>query len=76
MALIPEKNRSLAIVHLPVWFICLALLWPVSLEPAELQAAARVVDYQKHLPGRSRNEAANPPDSSSYTARNPVSGVD
>ena len=50
MALIPEKYRSLAIVHLPVWFICLALLWPVALEPVVLQAAPRVIDYQKHLP--------------------------
>lgn len=56
MVLIPKKYKSLALVHLPVWFICLALLWPVSLEPAVLEAdqasgaAPKVVDYQKHLP--------------------------
>ncbi len=53
MALIPNKYRYHALVHAPVWLICLALLWPVSLEPEVLaadQATPRIVDYQKHLP--------------------------
>ncbi|MCY4546511.1 MAG: peptidoglycan recognition family protein [Gemmatimonadetes bacterium] len=53
MALIPNKYRFHALVHAPVWLICLALLWPVSLEPDVLkadQATPRIVDYQKHLP--------------------------
>ncbi len=39
MALIPKKNRSLVLVRAPVWFVCLALLWPVSLESEVLEAA-------------------------------------
>ena len=39
MALIPKKNRPVALVRMPVWLICLALLWSVSLEPAILEAA-------------------------------------
>ena len=53
MALIPNKYRYHALVHAPVWLICLVLLWPVSLEPEVLEAAPadpRIVDYQKHLP--------------------------
>ena len=50
MALTPKKYRSPALVHLPVWTICLTLLWPASLEPVALHAAPRVVDYQNHLP--------------------------
>ena len=50
MALIPNKYRYHALVHAPVWLFCLALLWPVSLEPAVLHAEPRIVDYQKHLP--------------------------
>ncbi len=50
MALISKKYKSLAFIHLPVWCFCLTLLWPVSLEPVVLQAAPRIVDYQKQLP--------------------------
>ena len=65
MALIPKSYRSRATLHYPVWLICLALLWPVSLEPEVLEAAPaspadpaappapaspKIVDYQKHLP--------------------------
>ena len=52
----PKKFSHLAPVHLPVWLICLILLWPISLEPDVLEAdqasgtAPRIVDYQKHLP--------------------------
>lgn len=52
----PKHFRFLAPVHLPVWLICLVLLWPISLEPDVLEAdqasgaAPRVVDYQQHLP--------------------------
>ena len=60
MAPKPKKFSHLAPahlpVHLPVWLICLVLLWPVSLEPDVLEAdqssgtAPRIIDYQKHLP--------------------------
>ena len=50
MAPIPRKFSLHALVHLPVWFICLTLLWPAALEPVALHAAPRLVDYQKHLP--------------------------
>ena len=39
MALIPRKYRSLVLVRTPVWLICLAVLCPVSLEPAFSEAA-------------------------------------
>ena len=50
MAPKPKKLSLFALVHLPVWFICLTLLWPAALEPVVLHAAPRLVDYQKHLP--------------------------
>lgn len=39
MALIPRNYSSLVVVRTPVWLICLALLWSVSLEPVVLEAA-------------------------------------
>ena len=53
MSLIPRKYRYNALVHTPVWLICLVLLWPVALEPDVLkadQATPRIIDYQKNLP--------------------------
>ncbi len=50
MAPKPEKFSLSAIAYLPVWILCLTLLWPVYLEPVAAEAAPRIVDYQKHLP--------------------------
>ena len=50
MAPKPKKFSLHTLVHLPIWTICLTLLWPAAIEPAVLHAAPRLVDYQKHLP--------------------------